>query len=140
MDASFPKLIIFYCTNLRLFKDGQKKEFERSHEGLTLRSLPCSGKLEAYHLLNALAAGADGVLVIGCAKNACQYLEGSMRSHKRLDYARHWLKSLDIEPERIDFVHLPPMSLDIMEKALEDFVARLKFPGSPSPISTIEIK
>jgi F420-non-reducing hydrogenase iron-sulfur subunit len=120
------KIVVYYCRNLRLFEDGGQKEFARSHPGLRLVAIPCSGKVEAHHLLKTLAGGAEGVLVLACKQNACQFLEGSMRSHKRADYARAWLTRLGIEPERIDFVHVPLKDVDVLERVLAEFAEGLQ--------------
>ncbi len=98
--------------------------------GLSLVAIPCSGKMEAHHLLKTLAAGAEGVLVLACAEQSCQYLEGSRRSHKRADYARSWLERLNIEPDRVEFLHMPPMDVQALEKILKEFTAKLKSFGT----------
>jgi F420-non-reducing hydrogenase iron-sulfur subunit len=98
--------------------------------GLSLVAIPCSGKVEAHHLLKTLAAGAEGVLVLACAEKACQYLEGSRRSHKRADYARSWLERLNIEPDRVEFLHMPPMDVHALEILLKEFTAKLKSFGT----------
>lgn len=98
--------------------------------GLSLVAIPCSGKMEAHHILKTLADGAEGVLVLACAEKACQYLEGSKRSHKRADYARYWLQKLNIEPDRVAFVHMPPMDVPALEKLLKEFTAKLESFGT----------
>lgn len=75
------------------------------------------------------------MLVLACAEKACQYLEGSMRSHKRAYYARSWLERLGIEPERIEFVHLPPMDQEALERTLKDFSLRLESFGTIPPVA-----
>jgi coenzyme F420-reducing hydrogenase delta subunit len=120
------KIVVYHCRNLRLFEDGGQKEFARSHPGLRLVAIPCSGKVEAHHLLKTLAGGAEGVLVLACKPNACQFLEGSMRSHKRADYARTWLTRVGIEPDRIEFVHVPPKDVTVLERVLEEFADHLQ--------------
>jgi F420-non-reducing hydrogenase iron-sulfur subunit len=120
------KIVVYHCRNLRLFEDGGQKEFAGSHPGLKLVAIPCSGRVEAHHLLKTLAGGAVGVLVLACKENACQFLEGSMRSHKRADYARTWLTRVGIEPERIEFVHVPPKDVKVVERVLEEFAEQLQ--------------
>jgi coenzyme F420-reducing hydrogenase delta subunit len=94
--------------------------------------------MEAHHLLKTLAGGAQGALVLACAEKACQYLEGSRRSHKRADYARLWLEKLQIEPERVRFVHLPPRDWGALEQTLNDFTATLESFGRIPPIASTQ--
>ncbi len=130
MEVRPAKIVAYHCRNLRLFENGNQKTFARSMPGLSLVAIPCSGKLEAHHLLKTLAAGADGVLVIACAENACQYMEGSRRSHKRTDYARAWLDRLGIETGRLRFVHLAFMDRDGLEAAVKEFAIQLETFGA----------
>jgi coenzyme F420-reducing hydrogenase delta subunit len=130
MELQPAKIVAYHCRNLRLFENGNQKTFARSMPGLSLVAIPCSGKLEAHHLLKTLAAGADGVLILACAENTCQYMEGSRRSHKRTHYARAWLEKLGIEPGRLQFVHLAPTDRDGLEAALKEFAIRLETFGT----------
>jgi F420-non-reducing hydrogenase iron-sulfur subunit len=126
MEKKPIKIVVYHCRNLRLFNNSEQKVFARSRPGLKLVSIPCSGKVEAHHLLKTLAGGAQGALVLGCAERACQYLEGSMRSRKRLDYARLWLERIGIEPDRLEFIHLPPMDREALDSVLKEFTLKLE--------------
>ena len=75
------------------------------------------------------------MLVLACAEKACQYLEGSMRSNKRADYARSWLDRLGIESGRIEFIHLPPMDQGALDKTLKEFSSRLESFGKIPPVA-----
>jgi len=135
METKPIKIVVYHCRNLQLFKNGEQKTFARSRPGVSLVAIPCSGKIEAHHLLKTMAGGAQGVLVLACAEKACQYLEGSMRSHKRADYARSWLDRLGIEPDRIEFIHLPPKDQAELDRILKDFSIRLKSFGKIPPVA-----
>jgi coenzyme F420-reducing hydrogenase delta subunit len=135
METKPIKIVVYHCRNLQLFKDGEQKTFARLRPGLSLVAIPCSGKVEAHHLLKTMAGGAQGVLVLACAEKACQYLEGSMRSHKRADYARSWLDRLGIESERIEFLHMPPKNQAELDRILKDFSNKLESFGKIPPIA-----
>ena len=126
MEEKPIKIVVYHCRNLQLFNDGQQKIFARSRLGLKLVAIPCSGNVEAHHLLETLSGGAQGALVLACAQKACQYLEVSKRSHKRVEYARLWLQKLDIEPDRLEFIHLPPKNIKALDRLLKEFVVRLQ--------------
>lgn len=137
MDRNPTKIVVYYCRNLRLFQNGGQKVFARSRPGVSLVAVPCSGKVEAHHLLKTLAAGACGVLVLACQERACQFLEGSMRGRKRVDYARTWLKELGIEPERVAFTHVPPMDTEALDGVLRDFSTKLEAFGEIGATPTL---
>lgn len=120
------KIVVYHCRNLRLFKDGEQKTFCRQWPGLSMVAIPCSGKIEAHHLLKTLAGGAQGVLILACSEKACQYLEGSSRSRKRVDYARQWLHKVGISTERLNFVRIPPMDRAALENLLREFIPKIQ--------------
>ncbi|MEW6532843.1 MAG: hydrogenase iron-sulfur subunit [Thermodesulfobacteriota bacterium] len=142
LDDKTLNILVYHCRNLLLFKNGEQKSFARSRPGLRLVAVPCSGKVEAHHLLKTLAGGAQGVLVLACAENACQFLEGSHRSHKRFEYARCWLEELGIEPDRIRFVHMRPMDVGALDSILEEFSQKLQtlgsFPPQQEPLTPLQ--
>jgi len=133
MESKPIRVVVYHCRNLRLFEDGGRKLFVRSRPGVRLVAVPCSGKVEAHHLLKTMAGGAQGVLVLACQESACRFLEGSMRAHKRVDYARTWLTELGIEPDRVEYTHVPPMDAGALDALLKQFRARLdSFGNVPS--------
>lgn len=129
MNTNLTNIVVYHCRNLRLFQNGGQKVFSRSHPGLRLVAIPCSGKVEAHHLLKTLASGAAGVLVLACQQRACQFLEGSMRSSRRVNYARAWLEELGVEPERVQYLHVPPADLGALDGILEEFSEKLQVLG-----------
>lgn len=74
------------------------------------------------------------MLVLACAEKACQYLEGSKRSRKRVEYARSWLEKLGIEPDRFKFVHVPPTDVAALDSLLKEFTSEIESFGNVPPI------
>jgi F420-non-reducing hydrogenase iron-sulfur subunit len=75
-------------------------------DAVELVRLPCSGKVEVGHMLEALERGYAGVLVLGCPLDNCTHLRGSHRAAKRVEAAARILSAVGMRPElvRIDFV------------------------------------
>lgn len=61
----------------------------------------CSGRVEPQHVLEAFAAGADGVLIAGCHPGDCHYISGNHRTARRIPLLARMLAQLGIEPERV---------------------------------------
>jgi coenzyme F420-reducing hydrogenase delta subunit/Pyruvate/2-oxoacid:ferredoxin oxidoreductase delta subunit len=55
--------------------------------------VPCSGRLDALHLMTAFDQGADGVAIFACPENQCHYIDGSKKAEERVAYLK---KSLDV--------------------------------------------
>ena len=68
--------------------------------------VPCTGRVDIIHLLNAIEDGADGVYVAGCLEGECHYLEGNLKAKKRVKYVKKVLEELGIEPERVEMYNL----------------------------------
>ncbi len=63
--------------------------------------VPCTGRVSPLHLLEALAQGADGVVVAGCLKGQCHYREGNLNAADRVVFVQRLLEAVGVEPERI---------------------------------------
>jgi F420-non-reducing hydrogenase iron-sulfur subunit len=68
--------------------------------------LPCSGRAEIIHLMQALEKGADGVFVAGCLEGDCHYQVGNLRAKKRVAYVKEILEKVGIGAERIAMYNL----------------------------------
>ena len=61
----------------------------------------CSGRVDPNFILEALARGADGVLVLGCHPGDCHYNEGNYKCQRRLPLTRKLAEQMGIDPRRI---------------------------------------
>lgn len=68
--------------------------------------VPCSGKVDALHLLRAIQKGADGVYVVGCLEGTCHYNEGNFRARERVEYVRTLLEEIGLESDRVRMYNL----------------------------------
>ena len=68
--------------------------------------VPCTGKVDVMHLLRAIQKGADGVYCVGCLEGTCHYNEGNLRCRERVNFVRHCLEEIGLEPERVRMYNL----------------------------------
>lgn len=68
--------------------------------------VPCTGRVDIIHLLNAVENGADGVYVAGCLEGECHYLTGNIKTRKKVAYVKKLLEEIGIEPERVEMYNL----------------------------------
>jgi coenzyme F420-reducing hydrogenase delta subunit len=71
------------------------------------RSLPCSGRLEPQHLLAAIEQGARRVVVVGCPKGRCRYIDGNQRAQKRVRFVQGLIEQIGLGAERIIWIEGP---------------------------------
>lgn len=95
--------------------------------------LPCTGKLDVLLVLEALEAGADGVMVAGCLEGDCHFREGNLNAKRRVAYVRRQLEQIRLEPERVEMFNMSSaMGRQFAEAAME-MTERVKALG-PNPL------
>ncbi|MBI2440481.1 MAG: hydrogenase iron-sulfur subunit [Lentisphaerae bacterium] len=60
----------------------------------------CSGMVHPNLVMDALTKGADGVVICGCHKGDCHYLEGNLKAEKRAEAIKLMLEDFGLEQER----------------------------------------
>jgi F420-non-reducing hydrogenase iron-sulfur subunit len=113
---------IFFCQRLDPDQDVNRRALEKAlGPRIKFFPLPCSGRIEALHLMRALEAGADKVFVVTCPIGACRYQEGNLRAKKRVEFAQKLIEEIGLEPERFELVHAAspgPASIDAVAREL----------------------
>ena len=95
--------------------------------------VPCTGRVDIIHLLNAIDDGADGVYVAGCLEGECHYRTGNLRTRKKVEYVKKVLEEIGIEPERVEMYNLSSAQGQRFAEIAREVVERIKGLGS-SPI------
>ncbi|MFZ5449015.1 MAG: hydrogenase iron-sulfur subunit [Thermodesulfobacteriota bacterium] len=68
--------------------------------------VPCTGRIDILHLLQAFEVGADAVFVSGCHEGDCHYLSGNLYARKRVERLKEILKEVGLQPERVEMFHV----------------------------------
>lgn len=101
---------------------------------LKIIQLPCSGRVDTLHLLRAIEEGADGVCVAGCLEGECHFVEGNLKTKKKVQAVKRTLEAVGIEPERVEMFNLSsamgPRFAEIAQ-AMTEQVRRL----GPTPVA-----
>ncbi|HIE14213.1 TPA: hydrogenase iron-sulfur subunit, partial [Candidatus Bathyarchaeota archaeon] len=69
-------------------------------------TVPCTGIIQVHNMLEAFKAGAQGVMIIGCKEDGCQYDMGSQIAKRKVEFAKLILKDIGIEPERLEMFNM----------------------------------
>ena len=96
--------------------------------------VPCSGKVDAIHIMKALEKGADGVLVAGCLEGDCHFKNGNVKALQRVTYLQRFLEEIGIEPERVKMVTMSAGMGIRFAKIATEFTGSIRELG-PSPVS-----
>lgn len=92
----------------------------------------CTGRIDPLFILQALEAGADGVLISGCHEGDCHYSTGNIFSKKRFRFFKKMLDEFGLG-DRVDFVHVSAAEGEKWAAINKEFVKKIKKLG-PTPI------
>ncbi len=103
MSGRRPKVVGFCCERHGLDAAVLAARSGRCYDAsVRIVKVPCSGRVDQTHILQALEDGADAVFVLGCLEKNCHYDTGSIEGRKRVEYVRSTLADLGIEKERVE--------------------------------------
>ncbi len=97
-----PRIVAFFC-NWCTYTAADLAGVSRLKYAANIRviRLMCSGRVDPQFILEALAKGADGVLIGGCHPGDCHYVEGNYKMLRRFELLKRMLKDMGIAPERV---------------------------------------
>ena len=82
---SKPKIIAFCCRSCGYAaadEAGLKKIYYNPN--IFIVKVPCSGRVDSNFIFKSFELGFDGVLIIGCRKNSCRYIDGVQRIGQKI--------------------------------------------------------
>ncbi len=133
-----PDVIVYICRNC--VGDGCRlpRQWQQDGAHVVVREVPCSGKMDAQYLLNALEGGGDGLCVVACPKGQCQLAQGNYRAEVRIGTVKRLLEEIGLQPQRAELVHgSPDDPPERFEQLVRDAVQRIGALGkSPLGVQT----
>jgi coenzyme F420-reducing hydrogenase delta subunit len=95
--------------------------------------IPCSGRLDALHVLDAFEDGADGVMVAGCLEGDCHFQTGNLHAKRRVHWLQGLLKEIGLDAERLQMCNMSSAMGGEFVEATTEMTERIKELG-PSPL------
>ncbi len=134
-DSTFePRIVAFTCQYCAYAAMDLAGTLHRPYPaGLRVVRLPCSGKLDALHVLRAFEEGADGVCLVACTEDNCHHIDGSRRARQRIRYLQDLLKEIGLEPERLALLTATSAMDGALAEAITGLVRDIQALG-PSPL------
>lgn len=100
---------------------------------LRIIQVPCTGKIDILHLLQAFEVGADTVFISGCHEGDCHYMAGNYYARKRVERAKKILKEVGLEPERLEMFNISSGEGSKFAQACREMAEGVQRLG-PSPV------
>ncbi len=97
--------------------------------------IPCSGKIDAQHIITAFEKGADGVYVAGCLEGDCHFKNGNTRAARRIEFVKKYLTEIGIESDRLEMVNVSAGMGHRFAQVATEITEKIRKLG-PSPVRT----
>jgi F420-non-reducing hydrogenase iron-sulfur subunit len=133
MDPFEPVIVAFcchYCAYTAADSAGSKRL--RYPPNVNIIKVPCSGKVDAIHVMRALQKGADGVFVAGCLEGDCHFKTGNVMAVKRVAYVKKLLDEIGIEGERVEMFRMSAGMGERFARIASEFTEKIRGLG-PNP-------
>ncbi|MCS7096111.1 MAG: hydrogenase iron-sulfur subunit [Nitrososphaerota archaeon] len=125
--TSNPLILAISCSECgHTAVDSSGMSMMRYPANVRVLKVPCAGMVQVQHILEALKAGAQGVMIVGCKPDGCHYEVGSGKAQKKVEMAKMLLKAYGIEPERLEMFHLIYVEGDRFAEAARIMTENLK--------------
>jgi coenzyme F420-reducing hydrogenase delta subunit len=117
-----PKIIGFVCNwsmpqGLATARPPAGKAYPKIH----LVRVMCVGRIDPVIVLDTLARGADGVLLIGCPPPDCHYVDGNMQAEHRVKVVQNFLALTGIAPDRVQLEWASTTDLAPFSTVVDEF-------------------
>ena len=96
-------------------------------------TLPCTGKTDVRHILEAFEQGADGVYIVACPIGNCHHVRGNERGRARVNYAKRLLDDIGLGGERLEMYFMSGGQGATFAHAAEEMTERVRKLG-PNPL------
>jgi F420-non-reducing hydrogenase iron-sulfur subunit len=95
--------------------------------------VPCSGKVDAIHIMKAFQKGADGVYVAGCLEGDCHFKDGNFKAARRVAYVKRLLDEIGLGGERLEMMTMSAGMGERFAVTASEFTEKIRRLG-PSPV------
>ncbi|MCP4256159.1 MAG: hydrogenase iron-sulfur subunit [Planctomycetes bacterium] len=133
-NVSDEPVIVSFCCNRCAYPGADAAGSEGIQYPASVRIIrtACSGMIHPNIIMDALAQGADGVLLCGCHPGNCRSREGIRKALDRKEAIELLLEDFGLEPERFRLEHIAASEGQKFAKVVKEMTDELSSLG-PSP-------
>jgi coenzyme F420-reducing hydrogenase delta subunit len=136
MEKFEPEIVAFcchYCAYTAADMAGSKRLCYPPN--VKIIRVPCTGKVDAIHLMKALQKGADGVYVAGCLEGDCHFKNGNIRAKQRVKHVQKILNDIGWSGERVEMITMSAGMGERFAQTAAEFTEKIRQLG-PNPIKS----
>ena len=125
-----PRILVLACEN-----DAYPALDQAGMSGVEInpwaRVIPvrCLGSVSLSWVTDSLNSGYDGIVLLGCSKGddyQCHFVRGSAMAHERMSKVGDTLKTLNLEPERVEVHEVAITDIERAPKLINDMAETVK--------------
>jgi len=122
-----PRIVAFFC-NWCTYTAADLAGVSRLKYASNVRviRLMCSGRIDPQFILDALARGADGVLIGGCHPFDCHYVEGNYKFLRRFRLLKRMLKEMGVAEERVRLEWISAAEGEKVKRVINEMTQTIK--------------
>lgn len=122
-----PRIVAFFC-NWCTYTAADLAGVSRLKYASNVRviRLMCSGRVDPQFIMEALAKGADGVLVGGCHPFDCHYVEGNYKMLRRFQLLKRMLADMGIEEQRVRLEWISAAEGDKVKTVINEMTEQIR--------------
>jgi F420-non-reducing hydrogenase iron-sulfur subunit len=124
-NLAIPRITVFHCINA--LANAALLDYDNCE--INSVKLPCSSLSREVVLLKAFEAGADAVVVLVCPEGSCRYLQGNLRTAKRVARVKKMLDEIGIDGRRLNLYNIPHGDVRATERIIENTLTNLTWMG-----------
>ena len=131
MSEQYEPVIVGFLCNWCSYRAADLAGTARLHYAPNMRPIRvmCSARIDPQFVLKALREGADGVMIAGCHPGECHYVEGNIKTLRRMTMLKRMLRQWGIEDERIQVVWASASEGNVLAEAVNRMTEQLRALG-----------
>ena len=124
-----PRILILACEN-DAYPALDMAAHNRIEYNAFVRIIPirCLGSVNLIWVTDALSAGFDGIMLMGCKKGEdyqCHFVSGAALAHERMSKIDDTLEQLQLEPDRVRTCEVEITDLHRVPQLINDYAAKI---------------
>lgn len=135
MSDDRSKIAVFVCDWAVNPYDVSDEALKKFPADVRLAKVKCTGRIDPVFYVDSFLKGADGVLVLGCNKGDCHFLEGNLQAENKMKMVGRLLDLAGFEPERMRAEWMSALDEGKLKESLMEFIHHIEKLGG-NPVST----
>ncbi len=124
--------IVAFCCNECSYADLAGTSRIQYPAAVRIIRVPCTGKVDLTYVVKAFKEGADGVIVAGCLKDRCHYIDGNLKAEARVEFLKDIFEPLGLGRSRLEMYFMSSAMSDVFVDKVKEVTETIRKLGKLS--------